>query len=47
MRPRSRSKVFQKANDMLDNIIAVTVYVIVAGFYLSKLYRFIQAIVRH
>jgi hypothetical protein len=39
--------VFQKVNDLLDNTIVVVVYVVVAGFYLSKLYRFVQAAVRH
>jgi uncharacterized membrane-anchored protein len=47
MRRRSKFKVFLKANEVLDNLIAVIVYVVVAGFYLFKLYHFVQAAVRH
>jgi cobalamin biosynthesis protein CobD/CbiB len=40
-----------KANPALtsrvDNIIAVTVYVVVAGLALSGLYRFVQKAVSH
>jgi hypothetical protein len=39
--------VFQKANDVLDNIIVVIVYIVVTGFYLAKLYRFVQDAFRH
>ena len=44
MRARSerRSKVSVGARGLVDNIIAVTVYVVVAGLALSELYRFVQ-----
>jgi hypothetical protein len=44
MRARSkrRSKVSVGAMGLVDNIIAVTVYVVVAGLALSELYRFVQ-----
>ena len=44
MRARSkhRSKASLGAMSLVDNIIAVTVYVVVAGFALSELYRFVQ-----
>jgi cobalamin biosynthesis protein CobD/CbiB len=32
---------------LVDNIIAVAVYVVVAGFALSELYRFVQRAVSH
>jgi hypothetical protein len=43
MRARSkrRSKVLG-AMSLVDNIIAVTVYVVVTGLALSELYRFVQ-----
>jgi hypothetical protein len=44
MRARSkrRSKASLGAMGLVDNIIAVTVYVIAAGLALSQLYRFVQ-----
>jgi hypothetical protein len=44
MRARSkrRSKASLGAMRVLDNIIAVAVYVVVAGLALSELYRFVQ-----
>ncbi len=44
MRARSkrRSKVSLDAMGLVDNIIAVTVYVVVTGLALSELYRFVQ-----
>jgi hypothetical protein len=47
MRARSkrRSKVSIGAMGLMDNIIAVTVYVVVAGLALSELYRFVQRVV--
>jgi hypothetical protein len=44
MRAKSkrRSKVSLGAMGLVDNIIAVTVYVVVAGLALSELYRFVQ-----
>jgi hypothetical protein len=44
MRAKSkrRSKVSLGAMGLVDNIIAVTVYVVVAGLVLSELYRFVQ-----
>ena len=44
MRARSkrRSKVSLGAMGLVDNIIAVTVYVVVAGLALFELYRFVQ-----
>ena len=39
---KRRSKVSLGAMDLVDNIIAVTVYVVVAGLALSELYRFVQ-----
>ena len=46
MRARSkrRSKVSLGAMSRVDNIIAVTVYVVVVGLALSELYRFIQRV---
>jgi hypothetical protein len=44
MRARSkrRFKVSLGAMGLVDNVIAVTVYVVVAGLALSELYRFVQ-----
>jgi hypothetical protein len=44
MRARSnrKSKASLGAIGLVDNIIAVTVYVVVAGLALSELYRFVQ-----
>jgi cobalamin biosynthesis protein CobD/CbiB len=41
-RSKRRSKVSVGAMGLVDNIIAVTVYVVVAGLALSELYRFVQ-----
>jgi hypothetical protein len=47
MRARSkrRPKVSLGAMSRVDNIIAVTVYVVVVGLALSELYRFVQGAV--
>jgi len=47
MRARSKrgSKSSLGAMGLVDNIIAVTVYVVVAGLALSELYRFVQRVV--
>jgi hypothetical protein len=42
MRARPMSKAGQKAMRILDNIIVVAVYVVVAGVVLRELYRFVQ-----
>jgi hypothetical protein len=44
MRANSKrgSKASQGAMGLMDNIIAVAVYVVVAGLALSELYRFVQ-----
>ncbi len=39
---KRRSKVSLGAMGLVDHIIAVTVYVVVAGLALSGLYRFVQ-----
>lgn len=39
---RSTFKTFKRATDVLDNVIVVTVYVIVLGLVLRQLYRFVQ-----
>jgi hypothetical protein len=41
---KRRSKASLGAMGLVDNIIAVTVYVVVAGLALSELYRFIQRV---
>jgi hypothetical protein len=41
-RPKRRSKVSPGRDGLVDNMIAVTVYVVVAGLALSELYRFVQ-----
>jgi hypothetical protein len=41
-RSKRRSKASLGAMGVVDNIIAVTVYVVVAGLALSELYRFVQ-----
>ena len=45
MQARSRLKAFQKAMNILDNIVAVIAYVVVAGLAVSELYRFVQRVV--
>jgi hypothetical protein len=42
---KRRSKVSLGAMRVVDNIIAVAVYVVVAGLALSGLYRFVQRVV--
>lgn len=42
MRARLMSKAGQKAMRILDKIIVVAVYVVVAGVVLRELYRFVQ-----
>jgi hypothetical protein len=42
MRARSISKAGQNAMRILDNIIVLAVYVVVAGVILRELYRFVQ-----
>jgi hypothetical protein len=42
MRARSISKAGQNAMRILDNIIVLVVYVVVAAVVLRELYRFVQ-----